>query len=482
MLRKICLPAIILLLAVELHAINISVNSELWKSYSGGETVFDRSGANLEDLAPVLFDAWTLSIETSSGESRVLSRDDLCETLSSIAVIKKNGGFSVILPDGAVENVLSVNIEGEKLRPRPLEIWISWEGTDLLKTEIERYAELHELEINVLEVPKPASKLISVSRSSGGVPDIIMVQSGSINSLVKSECIQNVDFFYPSGLIESGRAAFSLEGRSWAVPFYYDAQMFFYNPEIISSVDDGWTFDDYEKLCSDLKTSGVDIPSSWNAYSASFLIPFQMAFGKESLINGDGSITITDLPTKDALDYVLDLKERELMIPMERDAMTSLFISGEAAMIISASYSIPHFQKLGIPFRAAPFPVNRQTGRRASPLLDFKAFAITKKTRNTTGARRLIEYLCSEAVQQRFSSGLSKLPARTSALEQSGNPFYRQLMISSECGTVIPVDKAYSVYKNTMWKMLRFGLSGRMDSRQLLEKTQTLVDKNLNYN
>ena len=96
---------------------------------------------------------------------------------------------------------------------------------------------------------------------------------------------------------------------------------------------------------------------------------------------------------------------------MERDAMTSLFVSGDTAMIISASYSIPHFEQLSIPFTAVPLPKNSSTGIRLSPLLDFKAFAITKRSRNTIGARRLIEFLCGIGVQQRFTEATAKLPA-----------------------------------------------------------------------
>lgn len=486
MFKKIGIAAIILLCAANLYSLSFSVNSDFWKTYSNAElreltselqTADGRTvrGIALSELFPVLYDAWTLDTGLEKIEI-----SNLADKLHEMFLADGDDGWEIVYGSQTFSDVRALNIEGEKLAVRPLEIWINWEGTELLREEIERYADLHRLEIKITEVPKPDSKLISVTRGGGSVPDIIMVQSSAIDSLVRSGSIQNIDYMYPEGLQEQGREAFSHGGRTWAVPFYYDSQLVLYNPELISEPSNDWTLTDFERICG--RASKVcDIPSAWNAYSASFLIPFQISFGKDSLVETDGSIDITDEASRKALEYVLHLQDDGLMQPMERDAMTSLFVSGDVAMILSASYSIPHFTELGVPFKAAALPINEETGRRVSPLLDFKAFAVTKKSRNTTGARRLIEHLTGPAIQGRFTSEVAKLPARESVfnLTAETNPYYETLKISAEAGTIIPTDKAYSVYKNTMWKMLRFALSGRMSAARVLEKTQKIVDKNL---
>ena len=491
-IKKICLAIFSVLCAINIYAIDISVNSEPWRSFGQDElkrlsfplgTAGNTSGVSLADISPLMFDAWAVEISSKSSGRHLIEIPDLADLMQEIFIITSDGGAGLSLSGIKIGDIESIDIRGEVLAKRPLEIWLNWEGTDLLREEISRWAELHGVEVKITEVPRPDSKLISITRGGGNVPDVIMVQSSYMDGLVRSGSIQNLDFMYPEGLQPQGKEAFSLDSSVWAIPFYYDAQLFFFNPELIESPGSDWTLADYEHLARRAAGLGV-IPSAWNAYSGSFLIPFQMSFGKDRLINEDGSITITDGPSQKALEYIISLQDEGLMTPMERDAMTSLFVSGDAAMIISASYSIPHFEKLGIPFRALPLPVNQETGRRVSPLLDFKAFAVTKRSRNTAGARRLIEYLCGTGVQQRFTSTVSKIPARSAvfSLSAESNAYYSQLRISADSGTIIPTDKAYSVYKNTMWKMLRFALSGRMQPAQVLQKTQELVDKNLEYN
>ena len=488
MFKKISLLISICLFSFDLYALTISVNGSVWKTETlnsltekSFSILLDSkpvSAVSLDELFPAVYEAWKMELNGST--TTVIRDPNLGDELSRLYLIRDNNGWALKHKSDYYTEIDAINLECDPIENGSLEIWVNWEGIDLLREEINRYAEAHDVEIRITEVPKPDSKLITRAQSRDGVPDIVMVQSSYIDRLAKSEALQNLDYMYPPGMRPMGREAFSLDGHVWAVPFYYDAQLIFCNPELVDIPDFNWDLDDFEALCLSAKNKGI-IPAAWNSYSASFLIPFQMAFGKKRLVEPDGGIIINDRETAEALEYVLYLQNRGLMQPMERDAMTSLFVSGETAMIISASYSIPHFINLGIPFEAVPLPFNGETGIRVSPLLDFKAFAIPKRSRNTVGARRLIEYLCGTGVQQRFTSATAKLPANESAwyTAENENPWYEALSLSSAGGTVIPTEKAYSIYKNTMWKMLRFAISGRMPVQQVLDKTQELVDKNI---
>ena len=488
-LKKVFPVLILLSVAVFSFSIDFTLNGNPWKSFSTDElrrlsypvpAEFGRGrGISADELFPPVYDAWKISLSAENGivEKRI---PELASLLPGIYLVESLNGWTLSAPGWTVENVKTVDITGEKLHKSELEIWINWEGGDLLKEELRRYEVLHEVSVKTLSVPRPDSKLIAVSAGGGQVPDLIMVQSGYIESLSRSGSIQNLDYMYPAGLMDEGRAAFSLDGKTWAVPFYYDAQMMFINPELMQPPRNSWTTADFEAAAEKLESRGI-VPSSWNAYSSSFLIPFQISFGKESLIETDGSLIINDEPNIKALEYVLSLQDRGLMKPMEKDAMISMFVSGDVAMIISASYSIPYFEKLGIPFDAVPLPVNSETGIRLAGLLDFKAFAVPKKSMNTLAAIRLIEYLCGTGVQQRFTSAVSKLPASEEALRliAGSNRYIEQLTIGSDSGIVIPPEQALGIYKNTMWKMLRFALSGRMSPEAVLEQTQKIINNNL---
>lgn len=491
MLRKAGLSILVFFTVTNIYSLDFKCNGELWKTRDSEEllelsypvpfTEGSFRGISLDELFPAIFEAWTISITMDGGRHNLkLSDPELAERFSTSYLLFNNGSWDLFYQNSTYTDITELNMGCEVLDTESVEVWLNWEGTEMLRAELARYAELHNVVINTTEVPKPDSKLISVTQANGEIPDLVMVQSSYIEKLSKSGCIQNLGFMNPDLYIEQGIEAFSSDSKLWAVPFYYDAQLLFYNPEIVDTPDSSWNLQDFEAACRSAAQKGK-IPAAWNAYSASFLIPFQLAFGKDRLIEADGSIIINDEPTLQALEYILELQQKSLFQPMERDAMTSLFVSGDAAMIISASYSIPHFMQLGIPFQAAPLPVNSITGRRLAPLLDFKAFAIAKRSRNTVAARRIIEYMTGLGVQQRFTSATAKLPALEKARLNAGetNPFYEPLKISSEDGIIIPTDKAYSIYKNTMWKMLRFAISGRMPADQVLEQTQALVDKNM---
>lgn len=219
-------------------------------------------------------------------------------------------------------------------------------------------------------------------------------------------------------------------------------------------------------------------PLSWNAYSSNWLIPFQRAFGKGALLEADGSIRVEDEPTRRALEYILELQERGLLVPRERDAMDALFIQGETAMIFTGSYALPYFRSLGLNFGVKPYPRVDTAGRPVSPLLDFKAFCLSRRTASPILARRVLQHLTGWGVQGRFCSALAKIPVRPGLFPmEGGEPEVDQALASSiETGTVIPPQRIYRVYKNHMWKLIRFALSERMSVEDVLRQGQRLMD------
>lgn len=491
-LREIRLFLIYFLLINPLFAIDISFNGAPSKTYSFKDIKkltyqipLDpdfRKGISLNEILPLTSGAHEIRI-LANNSKKIWTGDNLAEELSEWYLLESQSGMAWDLSaEGTVlENVSEIELYGTPLSQTQLEVWVSWEGVPLLKKEISRFAASHNVDIRVVEVPKTQSKLISVLRGKGKLPDVVMIQSDYLPSLVKARALQNLDYFHTSSLVQKGMDAFSLEGKSWGIPFYFDTQLVFYNRKIIQeppSID--WNLRDMEKVAYSALQQGL-VPAAWNAYSVYWLIPFQIGFGKQSIIEADGSIRIDDPATEKALEYILDLKHKGLLGIMERDAMISLFASGKIAMILSGSYSIPLFSELKLDFGIAPYPFNPDTNKYISPLLDFKGWAITRKTRNPILARRLIQYLTGIGVQQRFSNALSKLPANTNVWEiiETKNPYCQVLLKSFEIGTPVPPDKAYLIYKGTMWKLLRFAVSEQMSIKETLSRGQKIINANL---
>ncbi len=432
-------------------------------------------GIVLSQLLPLFFEAWEINIDGIP-----LRIETLEDTLEHSYLLTSDPELALFIPGYQIfTDVGSIDVSGEILADDQLEIWISWEGTDELREEILRFGKNHAIDITVLNIPNPESRLISVVRGGGSAPDIIMSSPGKLHSLVEAKALQPLPQSLTIDLDQRGVQAFSLQEKQWALPFYCDSQLFFYNPELIDlSSHDSITLTELETLAAQL-SSEVALPLTWNAYSVFWLLPFEYSFGKESLFEDNRDISVFDEPTKRALDYIVELNQKDYFRPTEKDAMISLFSSGRSAMIYSASYSIPYFQKLGIPYEIAPVIINDATSTPLSPMLDFKAFGITHHSSHPILAYRLLSYLTGLDVQYRFSKELYKLPANSfsSKALESSTPYYEVMLKQTEQGKVIPSDSAYTAYKNIMWKLLRFALSGQMKTEEVLKQGERLLEQ-----
>ncbi len=506
--KKICtvlFPSLFLLflfLSAPLCAVELYVNDSFFDVYSdttetfapypislpnAGDTEFSY-GHSLGELFPLFSSAYRMEIIGVGAEGRekrsVIERDDLGDHLFESALVSGAGGaYDCIAEKRVYSDVKRITVFGDILEDKHLSIWLSWEGVDELKEEIRRFAETHGVKVKLVRVPNTETKLIAGLRGGGSLPDLVMLQSSSIADLVDARALQPLDYFSTDHVAEKGRAAFSLGGRLWAVPFYFDAQMLFYNPNLLTITPEaGWSLEEFERTAESVKNRHPDVyPACWNAYSAYWLSPFLRAFGKRRLVEADGRIRIDDLPTRRAIEYLLSLSERGLLEVSERDAMTAYFASGRTAMILTGSYSIPHFLRLGIPFAVVPMPVNRKTAGPVAPFLDFKGFALTRRSRVPITARRFIQHLSGPGVQRRFSVRLSKLPARRDvwpALEEEME-FFDEMRMSYEQGMPVPAERSYGIYKNTMWKLLRFVFSGKMTVPDVLKSGQRIIDTTL---
>jgi len=485
-MKKISLLLLAVLLPVLLFSHDFSYSAEdlcdlINKNSAGKSEIYYNSqwhkGQTLLELLPLMEDVYRLTIQTEEN-IYTLTDDELGEEWSESYLVQSNRKLAFFFKGILYDDIKEFRFSGTPMESQSLEIWLSWEGINELRDELEVFARIHGVEIKAVEVPRPESKLISVIRAGGAVPDIIMLQSSAIENLVAARTLQNLNYLDLPDLMNQGIEAFSYENRLWALPFYSDTQVMFYNREIIkTSINSEWTLDDMERISRNIGDDSIH-QLAWNSYSSNWLIPFEFSFGKRELIDSDGRISINDVPTQKALSYVINLQEKGLLSSMERDAMDALFIAGKVAFIMSGSYSIPYFASLGLNFGVLPLPINDETDLPLVPLLDFKGLAITRKTDSPILAKRVIQFLTSSAVQQRFCPAMAKLPARDGVLKIPGISYdYADVLDKSASrGIVIPPRNVYGIYKNNMWKLLRFALSGRMSVRQTLEQGQTLME------
>jgi len=458
----------------------LSRSWEPWTYIDAGRRV---SGYPLAEVLPLMDDLWRLTVRGVDGEVHRWSEDRL-DSYLRWRLIQDGTGWTLISADGRrISNVTEIAAEGRRSVPGTLEVWIGWEGTDRVERLIRRFADIHDQDITVLVVPSILSKVSSTARGRGRLPDLFMVQSDYLPSLVAAGLIQRLDGMDNGALLEKGRDAFTRDAGLWARPLYFDTQLVFYNPRLVAPPPEDWDLDDLERILTDLKRRGT-APITWNAYSAYWLISFQFGFGKDGLLESDGGLVIDDEPTREALGYLLDLQERGLLGVREREGMMGRFVTGDVGLILSGSYSIPAFDEADVSYAVSPYPRNPGTGAPLAPLLDFKGLAVSRRTYRPILARSLAAYLTETGVQAHLAAGLSKLPADTEALEMmrrglSERPHAEALLASYDIGTVLPPNDVYPIFKNTMWKMLSFAFTGQLGVDELLEQGQRIIDEKL---
>lgn len=503
-MRAICVFATCLLLLVipKAFSLELFVNGSPDKTFDSEElhslsyqVVLPNSqrasGFSLDEILPLMTDIYQLGAGTVGG-SYSFQDEFLAENLTDIFLYSRDDYWNLLFQGKLITQVTTISIWGERLADRELEVWVSWEGTDQLKEEIGHFAQRHGLTIKTTEVPKTSSKLLAVLRGGGRLPDVVMIQSDDVSGLAKAKALQSLDSLKIPNVTAKGREAFRWADKLWAIPFTFDVQLLFYNPDLVQLNDpkvtrggkgSGWTLNELENAAENIhrrSSSGSEriVPMAWNVYSAYWFAAFQKGFGKANIIEPNGDVIIDDKATKEALGYLLDLSRRDLLEPMERDAMITYFATGRAGIILSGSYTIPHFTDLGIPFDVKAYPTHPENGEPVAPFLDFKGFSVSRKTRYPVLARRLIQHMTGAGVQLRFALSLSKMPARMDVwpVLEEVNPYFQALSESFEKGIVVPTAPSYVILKNTLWKLLRFVFSDQMTIDEALKQGQAIID------
>ncbi len=467
--------AFLALFASVIPSFSQSAATELfYNGQSLGRNV-SRAGSVGELFGPQ-FEAWRLE-----AGGRVILDGKLGERLYELQVQSGRNGWELLLEatDGRPAERIPLGarlaLYGEACSERDLEVWLSWEGVPELKSEILAWAKEAGVNVKVLDVPSIKSKLIAVQRGGGKIPDLVMIQSDYLADLRDAGSLQELDSLRLPATSAKGKAAFTLDGRLYAAPFYCDAQLVFYSTTLIKTPPPkGWTLADMERLAM---ASGAPVPAAWNAYSSYWFLPFVAGFGAAPFAQGSGSADFDGPGWLEALAWMKGASERNFLVPMERDAMMAYFSSGKAAFILSGSYSIPEFTRLGLPFAVAPFPLTAAGANPLAPMLDYKGFAVTRNSRSPMLARRLAQYLSSPRMQARFCAPLGKLPANEDAwLFMPGDgPYLAAVQESYTAGIAVPAHPAYGELKNTLWKLLRLWFDGSLDAGELVSTARTIL-------
>lgn len=157
---------------------------------------------------------------------------------------------------------------------------------------------------------------------------------------------------------------------------------------------------------------------TWNYAEPYFFIPFLTGFGGW-IMDEAGNPTLDTPEVRQALQFILDLRDKYGVIPRYEDYNTSnlMFLRRRAAMIINGPWS---WAEYGVPDRSmlALLPVNEATGLRCRPIVAAKGYALNINTPEEKFpiVRRVLSYLTGEEIQAAMAEQLFTTPTLKAVL------------------------------------------------------------------
>ena len=157
---------------------------------------------------------------------------------------------------------------------------------------------------------------------------------------------------------------------------------------------------------------------TWNYAEPYFFIPFLTGFGGW-IMDDEGNPTLYTPEMRQALQFILDLRDKHGLIPRYEDYNTAnlMFLRRLAAIIINGPWSWADY---GVPERSmlALLPVNEVTGLRCRPMVAAKGYSLNINTppEKLAIVRRALDYLTGEEVQINMAARLFTTPTLKSVL------------------------------------------------------------------
>lgn len=184
---------------------------------------------------------------------------------------------------------------------------------------------------------------------------------------------------------------------------------------------------------------------TWNYAEPYFFIPFLTGFGGW-IMDEEGRPTLDTEATRQALRFILDLRDRHGLIPRYADYDTAnlMFQRRRAAMIINGPWSWGGYD---IPERAmlALLPLNEATGLRCRPIIAAKGYSLNINTdpAKFDMVRRVLGHLTGEEVQIDMAARLFTTPVLEAARRSPAvldNPVLQMAIEQAGHAVPMPID------------------------------------------
>ena len=333
--------------------------------------------------------------------------------------------------------------------------------------------------------------LFVIAAVAGQGPDLVYGPADNVGVLVTTQTILPLEKVFPEDFFTrfESRGIVSWKNQRWLVGDQIGNHlMLVYHPDEVPKPPA--TFDDLiavaQRLTRDVNGDGKmdEYGLTWNYREPYFFIPFLTAFGGW-VMDADGHPTLDNEHTVQAIQFVLDLRDKYKVIPKEGDYEIAdmLFKEKRTAMIINgpwswASYHVPEGAMV------APLPMNAKTGLWAEPMVSVKGYSVNANLPATklSAVREVIDYLTSAQVQTEMALKLSTTPVDKAVLsspEIKSNPALMASMQQIEHGHPMPIVPQMRAIWEGMRGPYQLVMNGAITAEEAAKRMQREAEKNI---
>ncbi len=306
----------------------------------------------------------------------------------------------------------------QNMYAKNIEIWHYWKGNQekILMEMVQRYQiENPNIKINLKKQNFWAlnGKYMVISEYGSG-PDILLGPSDWIGKFVKAGFLEPLDKHieekstekYMSKVID----ACKYTDKIFGLPINYVVVMMVYNKDLLEIPADNT--DDLIKQIKNIinKDQGV-YGLVYDVSNYYYQMIWITGFGGR-ILNEENNPEFKSQAHVRALKFVSKLHFEDNIIPrnISYDTAMDLFTNNKAALGIFHSGELEKIYNSGVNFGIIKLPIMSDTGILAKPLIGPEIFMVSKASDHKKEAVKLIEYFCSEKVQEELISHSDMIP------------------------------------------------------------------------
>ncbi len=305
----------------------------------------------------------------------------------------------------------------------------------------------HVVEVLYRETEE-ARNLFVIASVGGKGPELLFGPSDNVSVLALTQSIMPIDRVLDAEYLSqfNDEGVLSWDGKPWMVADQVGNHlMFVYNKRYITEPPD--SISEMITMLTELKQRPeITYGLTWNYTEPFFFLPFLTGFGGW-VMDENGRPTLDTEPTIEAIQLILDLRDKYRLIPgtTDYDTAEATFKEERVAAIINGPWSWAGYEQVGIDYGLARIPMNDETGLWSSPVISSKGYSVNVNVPEAKipYVKRVLEYLTSPEMQADMARELTTIPVITSVRESEvmdENPRLRQSLSQIEVSRPMPVD------------------------------------------